>query len=35
VDASSIRRLLSKAAPDVPTEGIYKLELRFDAEDFR
>jgi len=34
-DASSIRRLLSKAAPDLPTEGVYKLEMRVDAEDFR
>jgi hypothetical protein len=35
VDVPSIRRLLSKAAPDLPTEGIYKLELRVEAEDFR
>jgi hypothetical protein len=35
VDASSIRRLLSRAAPALPTEGIYELELRTDAEEFR
>jgi hypothetical protein len=35
VDAASIRRLLAKAAPNLPTEGVYKLELRTDAEDFR
>jgi hypothetical protein len=35
LDASSIRRLLSKATPDLPTEGIYKLELMVNAEDFR
>ena len=35
LDASSIRRLLSKAAPNLPTEGIYKLELMVQAEDFR
>jgi len=35
VDAASIRRLLAKGAPDLPTEGIYRLELMVEGEDFR
>ena len=34
-DADSIRQIIAKAAPDFPTEGIYKLELMASSEDFR
>ena len=37
-DAESIRQVLAKAnkvAGELPTEGIYKLELMVNSEDFR
>jgi hypothetical protein len=37
-DAESIRQVLTKAnkiAGEVPTEGIYKIELMVNSEDFR
>jgi len=37
-DAESIRQVLAKAnkvAGEVPTEGIYKIELMVNSEDFR
>jgi len=37
-DAESIRQVLAKAnkiAGEVPTEGIYKIDLLVDSEDFR
>jgi hypothetical protein len=34
-DVASIQGVLSKAAPTLPTEGIYKLELMVQSEDFR
>jgi hypothetical protein len=34
-DAAAIRKVLSKAVPDLPTEGVYKLEMMVPAEDFR
>jgi hypothetical protein len=37
-DAESIRQVLAKAAKvagELPTEGIYKLELMVSSEDFR
>ena len=37
-DAESIRQVLAKAnkvAGEVPTEGIYKIELMVSSEDFR
>ena len=37
-DAESIRQVLAKAnkiAGELPTEGIYKLELMVSSEDFR
>lgn len=33
-DAESIRQVL-KATPELPTEGVYKLELMVQSEDFR
>jgi len=34
-DADSIRQTLAKAVPNLPTEGVYKLELMVQSEDFR
>ncbi len=36
-DAESIRQVITKAAPDFPVEGIYKLDAEFvvDSENFR
>jgi len=37
-DAESIRQVLSKAAKvtgELPTEGIYKIDLMVNSEDFR
>lgn len=34
-DADSIRQVLEKAAPELPTEGIYKIDLMFSSEDYR
>jgi len=37
-DVESIRQVLAKAtkvAGELPTEGIYKIELMVDSEDFR
>ena len=34
-DAESIRQVLAKAAPDLPTAGIYEIDLTVDAEDYR
>ena len=37
-DADSIKQVLAKAAEiagELPTEGIYKIELKVDSEDFR
>ena len=34
-DAESIRKLLDKAAPELPTEGIYEIEMMVNSEDFR
>jgi hypothetical protein len=34
-DAESIRQVLAKAAPTLPTEGIYAMELVVQGEDFR
>ena len=34
-DAESVRRVLAKAAPDLPTEGVYKIEWTVHSEDFR
>lgn len=34
-DAESIRQVLAKAAPELPTEGVYSLELMLHSEDFR
>lgn len=34
-DADSIRQVLARAAPDLPTEGIYEIELAVDSEDYR
>ena len=35
VDAGAIRQVLAKAAPDLPTEGPYLIELDLHSEDFR
>ena len=34
-DAESVRQVIAKAAPDFPVEGVYKLELMVNSEDFR
>ena len=34
-DAESIRQVVAKAVPDFPVEGIYKLEMIVNSEDFR
>lgn len=34
-DVESIRQVLSKAAPELPTEGIYEIELIVQSEDYR
>ena len=34
-DAESIRQVLTKAAPELPTEGIYAIDLMVNGEDFR
>ena len=34
-DSESIREVLKKSAVEVPVEGIYKMELLVDSEDFR
>ena len=35
IDAASIQRVLTRAVPDFPTQGIYKLDLLVQSEDFR
>jgi len=34
-DAESVRQIVAKAAPDFPVEGVYKLEMMVNSEDFR
>jgi hypothetical protein len=34
-DVESIRQALAKTAPDLPTEGIYEIELAVNSEDYR
>jgi hypothetical protein len=34
-DAEAILKVLTKAAPDLPTEGPYKIEMDVHSEDFR
>ena len=34
-DAESIRQVLTEAAPDLPTEGIYEIGLTVNSEDYR
>ena len=34
-DAEAILQVLAKAAPDLPTEGSYQIELDIHCEDFR
>jgi hypothetical protein len=34
-DAESVRQVFAKAVPDFPVEGIYKMELTVQSEDFR
>ncbi len=34
-DAKSIRKVLAKSAPELPVEGIYKIEWMGHSEDFR
>ena len=34
-DVESIQNALNKAAPDLPTEGIYELDMVLNSEDFR
>ena len=34
-DAESVRQVMTKAAPDFPTEGVYKMEMMVTSEDFR
>jgi hypothetical protein len=32
---ASIRLVLAQTAPDLPTEGIYEIELAVNSEDYR
>ena len=34
-DAQAISQVLAKAAPELPTEGIYQIDMKLDSEDFR
>jgi hypothetical protein len=34
-DADAIRKVLAKAAPDLPTEGPYPIAMHIYSEDFR
>jgi hypothetical protein len=34
-DAEAIRQVLTKAAPDLPTEGPYLISMDIHSEDFR
>ncbi len=34
-DVESIRQVLAKAAPALPTEGIYEIEMMIQSEDYR
>jgi hypothetical protein len=34
-DADAIRKVLTKAAPDLPTEGPYLITMNIQGEDFR
>ena len=34
-DSQAIQQVLNKAAPDLPTEGPFKIELDIHSEDFR
>ena len=34
-DAESIHQVLAKGTPDLPTEGVYRLDLIVHSEDFR
>ncbi len=34
-DAETISQVLTDAAPDLPTEGPYKIEIYIHSEDFR
>lgn len=34
-DVESVRQVVTKAAPDFPTEGVYKIEMILSSEDFR
>ena len=34
-DAESIRNVLAKAAAELPTEGIYEIDMMVNSEDFR
>jgi hypothetical protein len=34
-DPQAISQVLAKAAPDLPTEGIYQIDMKLDSEDFR
>ena len=34
-DAESVRQVITKVAPDFPTERVYKIEMMLSSEDFR
>ena len=34
-DAESIHQVLNKSTPELPTEGVYRLDLIVNSEDFR
>jgi hypothetical protein len=34
-DVESIRQVLAKTAPDLPTEGPFEIELTVQSEDYR
>ncbi|MFO7742649.1 MAG: DUF4242 domain-containing protein [Anaerolineae bacterium] len=34
-DADAVSKVLAEAAPDLPTDGPYKIEMYIHSEDFR
>ncbi len=34
-DAQTVRNLIKKAAPSLPVDGVYKMDLMVNGEDFR
>jgi hypothetical protein len=34
-DAQTVRSMIKKAAPDLPVDGVYKMDMMVNGEDFR